>query len=146
MYLRTTAALAAFVLSIITSAKFIQAPFNSKDGECATAHIFCIRGTTEQPGCGEIGKVVDAVNAGITGSDFEAIDYPATGINLETGKWSIVEYARSETIGIAQLTAAMQAYHAKCPNTPTAVMGYSQVSISQHERTILMVWTHREHT
>ena len=93
------------------------------DNPCATGvHMIVARATTEQPGYGALGQVVDQVLGQVTGSTSEAVDYPANGL------FNFTVYQQSETIGIQNMTKALTAYTQACPQSRIALLGYSQVS------------------
>ncbi|BGO98882.1 hypothetical protein NBRC10513v2_003284 [Rhodotorula toruloides] len=84
---------------------------------CATGvHIIVARASTEAAGEGIIGQVATQVKNQIPGSSSEAISYPATLYN----------YLASESAGVAAMTAAIQSYTQRCPDSKIVLMGYSQ--------------------
>ncbi|MCJ1415390.1 hypothetical protein MMC32_001722 [Xylographa parallela] len=91
------------------------------DNPCATGvHMIVARATTEQPGYGALGQVVDQVLGQVTGSTSEAVDYPANGL------FNFTVYQQSETIGIQNMTKALTSYTQACPQSRIALLGYSQ--------------------
>ncbi|MCJ1381312.1 hypothetical protein MMC17_004422 [Xylographa soralifera] len=91
------------------------------DNPCATGvHMIVARATTEQPGYGALGQVVEEVCSQVNGSTSEAVDYPANGL------FNFTKYQQSETIGIQNMTNALMAYTQACPQSRIALLGYSQ--------------------
>ncbi|KAJ5040507.1 uncharacterized protein L3040_006162 [Drepanopeziza brunnea f. sp. 'multigermtubi'] len=74
------------------------------------------RASTEMPGQGIIGAVATKVQNAMSGSDSEAVVYPAT----------LTDYQASEASGVAAMTKLIEEYTARCPDTKIALMGYSQ--------------------
>lgn len=132
MFVRSAVALAAIALPAFAASLYRQNPVKIYDDEddCPKAWVLCIRGTTEKPGCGEIGKVADAVAEAIPGTEIHALNYPADGINIDVDPpvWNILKYITSVSRGINQLNRDIEMFTYYCPKTPVAVMGYSQVS------------------
>lgn len=90
------------------------------DIECAKGlQMFVSRGTGEEPGPGETGKLVEKVLDRIEGSQMLAIDYPASSEDPF--------YIESVANGTLTLRTTLEAYSQACPDTKVAVMGYSQV-------------------
>lgn len=84
---------------------------------CADVHIIATRASTEQPGAGIIGSLVDAVSSATDQSvSTDATDYPAT----------LIPYASSVADGVEALTGQLTTQAADCPNSKIVLMGYSQ--------------------
>ncbi|KAK3312108.1 cutinase-domain-containing protein [Apodospora peruviana] len=84
---------------------------------CATGlHMIAARGTTEAAGLGLMGIVVRNVTLRLPGSDYEAVNYPAT----------FSDYTGSEAAGVEAFTTMIEEYTKLCPDTPIALLGYSQ--------------------
>lgn len=84
--------------------------------------MFVSRGTSEDPGVGETGKVVEAIAQRINGSDYDANPYPATGDNPN--------YFISVANGTAVLKQLVVEYAESCPESKMALFGYSQVRVN----------------
>lgn len=84
---------------------------------CATSlHMIVARGSNEPAGLGRITAVVGNVTLLLPGSDYEAIDYPADLFN----------YVESVAKGTDEFVKLVGEYHTTCPDTPIALLGYSQ--------------------
>lgn len=80
--------------------------------------MFVARGTGEDPGTGETGKLVEAIADKIKDSDIEAIQYPAEFIE--------VNYFLSVANGTAAVKDKLESYAEACPGHKMAFFGYSQ--------------------
>lgn len=86
-------------------------------GDCAEVHLIATRASTEQPGAGIIGSLVDAVQAASSQStSTDATDYPAV----------LNPYGPSVAAGVEALTEQLEAQAANCPDQKIVLMGYSQ--------------------
>lgn len=84
---------------------------------CATGvHMIVARGSGEPAGLGKIAPVVNNVMLAIPGSDYTAVDYPAT----------IMGYPDSVAEGTAEFHKLIKEYTEACPDTKVALLGYSQ--------------------
>jgi len=84
---------------------------------CATSvHMMVARGTDEPAGLGRIGAVVRNVTLSLEGSNYEAVDYPAT----------YVDYTGSVGEASDDFVNMITSYHKRCPGTPIALLGFSQ--------------------
>ncbi|KAM7190068.1 acetylxylan esterase 2 [Naviculisporaceae sp. PSN 640] len=84
---------------------------------CVTGvHMIVARGSGEPAGLGRIAPVVNNVRFTIPGSDYTAIDYPAT----------IAGYTDSLAEGTAEFHRLIKEYTQACPDTKIALLGYSQ--------------------
>ncbi|KAG5650042.1 hypothetical protein H0H81_000979 [Sphagnurus paluster] len=104
--------LALAVLAVSTTAQPISAA-----ADCAAVHIITARASTEAPGEGIIGSVVNDIVSGRKQTvTREAIVYPAT----------LTDYANSQSKGVTATKAQLAAKTSACPNTKIVLMGYSQ--------------------
>ena len=88
--------------------------------ECAPGlQIFVARGTEERPGPGVSGAIAEAVLDEISGSAFQAIDYPASNNDPV--------YFDSVRNGTHVVRQSLIDYTEACPNGKIALLGYSQV-------------------
>lgn len=84
---------------------------------CSDVHIIATRASTEQPGAGIIGSLVNAVKSGSNQSvSTDTTDYPAT----------LQNYANSESQGVTALKQLVEAQVQQCPDQKLVLMGYSQ--------------------
>lgn len=84
---------------------------------CSAVHIIATRASTEQPGAGIIGSLVDAVKSASTQSvSTDTTDYPAT----------LQNYTNSEAQGVTALKQLVETQVQQCPNQKLVLMGYSQ--------------------
>lgn len=116
--------LAAASLFLLGSSS--ASPLQSRQS-CPAIHVFGARETTAPAGYGTAGVVVNLVLNAYPGSTSEAINYPACGGQSSCGG---VSYANSVQQGVAAVTAAVNAFNNKCPDTKLVIVGYSQVSFS----------------
>ncbi|MCJ1436579.1 hypothetical protein MMC27_005959 [Xylographa pallens] len=114
-----------------------QSVFKTSD-DCPTGvHIIGVRGTLEAPGFGAMQDVLDQLMDKLPGSDSMAIDYPASGITIGAdGKpvYNFFQYRASEGQGLAMLSAEIEDFNERCPDTGIVVMGYSQASMIPETR------------
>jgi len=104
-------------LAVSVAASPIPAPVSAPNTGCAAVHIITARASTERPGEGIIGAVVDDVVSGSTQTvSREAIVYPAT----------LTNYLSSQGKGVTAMKAQLAAKAAACPNTKIVLTGYSQ--------------------
>lgn len=88
-------------------------------GACTSGiHMIIARASTEAPGTGIIGAVAEMVTKMVPGSNYEAVDYPATLDN----------YPTSEAAGVTGMQKLIERYTTRCPSSKYALMGYSQVN------------------
>ena len=86
-------------------------------GGCSDVHIIATRASTERPGAGIIGSLVNAVESASDQSiSTDTTDYPAT----------LANYNSSESQGVAALTELVEAQVQQCPDQKLVLMGYSQ--------------------
>lgn len=91
--------------------------------ECAEGlKMFVSRGTGEPMGLGATEALVDVIAEQISGSDIEAIEYPATEDDPL--------YFSSVANGTTLVKQAISNYAMACPGSKMAVFGYSQVRVS----------------
>jgi acetylxylan esterase len=84
---------------------------------CADVHIIATRASTEQPGAGIIGSLVNAVKSASSQSvSTDTTDYPAT----------LQNYTNSEAQGVTALKQLVESQVQQCPNQKLVLMGYSQ--------------------
>lgn len=89
----------------------------SRQTTCATGvHIIAARGSTEDPGEGKVQPLSALIEAGISGSDDVAVDYPA----------DLIDYPISETEGVTNMLSQIQSYVAACPDANIVLAGFSQ--------------------
>lgn len=101
-------ALSTFVANALAS------PISSA---CASVHVITARASTELPGEGIIGAVVNSIVTRSTQViSREAVDYPAL----------LFPYGPSEQAGVVAMKAALARKATACPNTKLVLMGYSQ--------------------
>lgn len=82
------------------------------------------RGTTEQQGEGLAAETANAIADKISGSDSEALVYPASFYPT---------YMESESEGVTAMNAAIKSYATSCPDSKIVLIGYSQVGRSRPE-------------
>ena len=100
-------------LAVSVAANPIPAPTT----DCAAVHVISARGSTEAPGEGKIGTIVDVIVSSSTQTvSREAVDYPA----------DIWDYPISEALGVNALKTVLKAKAAACPTTKIVLTGYSQ--------------------
>ena len=122
MRLYTIAHTSAFVATAFAQNATIS-PASNSTVECFDGlKMFVYRGTSEDPGVGETGKVVEVIAQRINGSDYEANPYPATGDNPN--------YFISVANGTAVLKQLVVEYAESCPESKMALFGYSQVRVN----------------
>lgn len=118
----------ASTIALIATALAQSAPStplsnNSSTVECFDGlKMFVSRGTSEPPGSGETGKVVEAIAGRINGSSYQANPYPASGDNPN--------YFMSVANGTAGLKKMVGEYAEACPGGRMALFGYSQVLLT----------------
>lgn len=100
-----------------------------RQSSCPKVHVFGARETTAPAGYGTSQNVVNSVLSAYSGSNAEAINYPACGGQSSCGG---VSYANSVVQGITAVANAVNSYNQKCPNTVLVLIGYSQVGTSVH--------------
>jgi hypothetical protein len=84
---------------------------------CADVHIIATRASTEQPGAGIIGSLVEEVSSQTSQSvSTDATDYPAV----------LTPYGPSVSEGVQALTEQLQTQAENCPGQQVVLMGYSQ--------------------
>jgi acetylxylan esterase len=121
-----------------TAASFRHQSFFNSGRQCPDGvHIVGVRGTMEEPGFGELSKLLPGILARFPGSDTYAIDYPGTGISMDPDdpdaqpQYNLTEYVASEAEGYTKLMAEISSFTADCPGTGIVLMGYSQASTIQ---------------
>lgn len=93
------------------------------DVECVDGlYMLVARGTGEDAGPGETGKVARRIAEQIDNSTIVGLDYPAS-FNGEVGDSN---YFDSVEKGYNAMKDAIQEYYDTCPNNTMAVFGYSQ--------------------
>ncbi|KAG6917744.1 hypothetical protein DXG01_001282 [Tephrocybe rancida] len=108
-----TSLIALSVLAITVVATPIAAPASS----CAAVHVITARASTELPGEGIIGDVVDTIVSRSSQTvSREAIVYPAT----------LTSYLISQAQGVTAMKARLAAKASACPSTKIVLTGYSQ--------------------
>ena len=137
MFVQAFTVLLPFVLQATANPFQRQSIFKTSN-DCPTGvHIIGIRGTLEEPGYGELQGVVDQLLDKLPGSDDIAIDYPASGITIgddEQPVYNFFQYSASISEGHAKLTAEIEDFTQRCPDSGVVVMGYSQASIVNEAR------------
>ncbi|BGP47559.1 hypothetical protein JCM10450v2_003422 [Rhodotorula kratochvilovae] len=111
-------------LALASSAQLLGASSSSSSSSCVSGsavHIIVARASTEPAGEGIIGQVATMVKRQLTGSTSEAISYPAT----------LYPYLSSEAAGVKAMTAAIEAYTQRCPESKLVLMGYSQRNLTK---------------
>ncbi|GAA6041117.1 hypothetical protein JCM8097_004122 [Rhodosporidiobolus ruineniae] len=83
---------------------------------CSTLQMVVARASTEMAGEGMLSAVTSRVKEQVSGSDSQAIDYPAT----------LQNYLSSESQGVEAMVSDVNDFASKCPTTPIVLMGYSQ--------------------
>ena len=109
---------------LATGAIASPAALDERQSGCPKVHVFGARETTAPAGYGTAGTVVNLVLGAYSGSNAEAISYPACGGQSSCGGQS---YANSAVAGTAAVAKAVNAYNTKCPTTQLVLVGYSQV-------------------
>lgn len=85
---------------------------------CAQVHIIAARASTELPGPGIIGALVEAVQSRSSQSvSTNSVSYPA----------SLTDYADSSAAGTAALKTLLTSQANRCPSQKIVLVGYSQV-------------------
>lgn len=93
--------------------------------ECVDGlYMLVARGTGEDAGPGETGKVANRIKDQIDNSTVKGLDYPAS-FNGEVGDNN---YFDSVEKGYEAMKVAIQQYYDACPDHKMAIFGYSQVS------------------
>jgi cutinase len=93
---------------------------------CPDVELVFARGSTEDPGVGEVGQsLVDALRAqlGPRSVDVYPVDYPASGDFASSG------FASQVLKGVRDAGAHVQATAGRCPATKIVLGGYSQGAI-----------------
>jgi len=91
--------------------------------ECADGlYMLIARGTGEDPGPGETGKVANRIKDQIENSTVKGLNYPAS-FNGEVGDNN---YFESVEKGYEAMKVAIQQYYDACPDHKMAIFGYSQ--------------------
>jgi acetylxylan esterase len=121
-----------------TAASYKHQPVFKTSHECPEGvHIVGVRGTMEEPGFGELSKLLPDLLERLPGSDTYAIDYPGTGISMDPDdpdaqpEYNLTEYAASEAEGYSKLMAEISSFNKDCPGTGIVLMGYSQASATR---------------
>lgn len=83
--------------------------------------MFVSRGTGEDMGLGVTEALVEVIASQINGSDYEAIEYPASFDNPS--------YFVSVSNGTGLVRSALTEYVEACPDSKIALFGYSQVFV-----------------
>ena len=137
MFVQAYTAMLPFVLQAAASPHHDQSIFKTSDDCPSGVHIIGIRGTAEEPGFGALKGVVDKIEESLPGSDSLAIDYPGSGISVgDDGEldFNIFQYISSITEGLAKISAEIEDFSQRCPNTRIVILGYSQASIANEAR------------
>lgn len=107
----------------ITFAGLLAAGISSAQNstvECASGlKMFVSRGTDEDMGLGVTEALVEVIASQIEGSEYTAIEYPASGENPS--------YFESVANGTQLVRRAVTSYAEACPDGKMALFGYSQV-------------------
>jgi hypothetical protein len=102
------------VAALVLSAAAIPAPTTP----CADVHIIAARASTEPPGPGIIGALVEQVQQESSQTvSTAAVDYPAT----------LTDYADSSAQGTAATKTLLTNQASACPDQKIVLVGYSQV-------------------
>ncbi|KAF5383247.1 hypothetical protein D9615_004842 [Tricholomella constricta] len=111
----------AIFIALTTLAVSIFAnPIPAPSTGCAAVHIITARGSSEPPGEGTIGAIVDdVVSSSKQTVSREAVVYPATVINY-------LGPLGSQAQGVAAMKARLAAKASACPDTKIVLTGYSQ--------------------
>ena len=137
MFVQAFTVLLPFVLQAAASPQHRQSVFETSDNCPSGVHIIGIRGTAEDPGFGALGTIVDELKNMLPGSDGVAIDYPASGISVGDDEkliYNIFQYSASIMEGQDKLSAEIEDFSQRCPDTRIVVVGYSQASIINETR------------
>ncbi|OAA64723.1 Axe2 [Niveomyces insectorum RCEF 264] len=124
----------ATLASTVTVAAAAAATSNES---CATGlYILCGRGSgeaaisknpaVEPDNTGSAGVLATKIATQIPGSVVAGIIYPAVDPMTETGDLNLTAYYASENAGAKAAIDQVTAYHAACPETKIALIGYSQ--------------------
>jgi len=111
--------------TLLLAGHALASPLDLEDRQaaCPKVHVFGARETTAPAGYGTAGTVVNLVLGAYSGSNAEAINYPACGGQSSCGGAS---YGNSALQGTAAVASAVNAYNTKCPTTQLVLVGYSQ--------------------
>jgi len=96
--------------------RFPVVPTAGAQAACAPVHIIVARASTEQPGYGVTGLMVQQLVKDIPGATSEPIVYPA----------QLAPYPQSESQGVEAAKLKITAYVQKCPQAKIVLAGYSQ--------------------
>jgi len=106
-----------YLFVVLTSLSISVAALPAPTTGCAAVHVITARASTEAPGEGIIGAVVDRIVSGSRQTvSREAIVYPAT----------LTNYLNSEGQGVTAMKSRLSAKVSSCPNTKIVLTGYSQ--------------------
>jgi len=115
------------VLPVLAAVAVATPPGDIKERQsCPGVYVFGARETTAPAGYGTAGGLVNQVTAAYSGSQAQAINYPACGGQSQCGG---VSYDSSAQQGTAAVVSAVNSLNSRCPNTKIVLIGYSQVSI-----------------
>lgn len=106
------------LLAALTAASPLgdAAPGKRQTDECAPIHLLVARGSTEQPGNGQLNSLAQNILQANSRATSEAIDYPA----------SLNPYGPSVAEGTEAVQSQLTAYVESCPDSKIVLMGYSQ--------------------
>lgn len=109
--------------SIALAAAAVAVSAQAQDVECVDGlYMLIARGTGEDSGPGETGKVARRIADQIEDSKVVGLDYPAS-FNGEVGD---ANYFESVEKGYEAMKEAIEEYSDACPDNQMAIFGYSQ--------------------
>jgi acetylxylan esterase len=112
------------ILPILAAGLATASPVELEERQsCPGVYVFGARETTAAAGYGTSKGLVDQVLAAYSGSQSEAIVYPACGGQSSCGG---VSYDSSATQGTAAVVSAVTSLNSRCPSTKIVLIGYSQ--------------------
>ncbi|CAK7203036.1 hypothetical protein SEUCBS139899_005765 [Sporothrix eucalyptigena] len=118
-----TGHLAAAMAANITCAEGLYMLCGRPSGAPAISPNVTLYGPDNTTG---VGFVADKIAAQIPGSIVAGIEYPASDPDPDNGPFNLTTYYLSENQGVQATMNQVTAYHAACPNSQIALIGFSQ--------------------
>lgn len=105
------------------SLSLLAASSTATAATCAKGlYMVVARGSEEPAGTGVTGNLTSQIAAKVPNSQVVAVDYPAT----------LSDYETSEGDGVKAMQLLINNYSQACPGNKIAILGYSQVCISDY--------------